>query len=61
MSHRICTGISRLKLGKLIEEVAHCGWRSRSRGGRGVARPGFAPRESGPNRELPFADRVMGR
>jgi hypothetical protein len=60
LSHRICTGIGRRKLGKLIEELAPL-WmaqqesRLRDRRGRGRLRAEGA----GPGRELPFADRVI--
>jgi hypothetical protein len=59
LSHRICTGISRRRLGKLISELAGpwAAWqesRLRGRGGRDRLRAEGA----GPNRELPFADRV---
>jgi DDE superfamily endonuclease/Helix-turn-helix of DDE superfamily endonuclease len=57
LSHRICTGIGRRKLGKLIEElagpwVAQQESRLRDRRGRDRLR-------AGPGRELPFADRVI--
>jgi hypothetical protein len=60
LSHRICTGIGRRKLGKLIEELAPL-WmaqqesRLRDRRGRGRLRAEGA----GPGHELPFADRVI--
>jgi hypothetical protein len=60
LSHRICTGIGRRRLGKLIEELAPA-WlaqqesRLRQRRGRDRQRAEGA----GPNRELPFADRVI--
>jgi hypothetical protein len=60
LSHRICTGISRRKLGKLIEELA-LPWlaqqesRLRDRRGRDRLRAAGA----GPGHELPFADRVI--
>lgn len=60
MSHRICTGIPRRRLGKLIEELAGP-WlaqqESRLRERRGHAR--IRAEGAGPNRELPFADRVI--
>ena len=60
MPHRICTGIGRRKLGKLIEELAPL-WlarqesRLRDRRGRDRVRAEGA----GPDHELPFADRVI--
>ena len=60
LSHRICTGISRRRLGKLIAELAPA-WlaqqesRLRDRRGRGRLRAAGA----GPGHELPFADRVI--
>jgi hypothetical protein len=60
LSHRICTGLPRRKLGKLIEELAGP-WlaqqesRLRERRGRGRLRAEGA----GPGHELPFADRVI--
>jgi DDE superfamily endonuclease len=60
LSHRICTGISPGSLGKLIEELAPP-WlaqqesRLRARRGRDRVRAEGA----GPDRELPFADRVI--
>jgi hypothetical protein len=60
LSHRICTGIGRRKLGKLIGELAPC-WlaqqdsRLRARRGRDRLRAEGA----GPDHELPFADRVI--
>ena len=60
MSHRICTGISRRRLGKLIEELAPA-WlaqqesRLRERRGRDRMRAEGA----GPGHDLPFADRVI--
>ena len=60
MSHRICTGISRSRLGKLIEELAGP-WlaqqESRLRERRGHAR--LRAEGAGPAHELPFADRVI--
>ena len=60
MSHRICTGIGRRKLGKLIEELAPL-WlaqqESRLRARRGRDR--LRAEGAGPDRELPFADRVI--
>ena len=60
MSHRICTGIGRRKLGKLIEElappwVAQQESRLRDRRGRDRLRAEGA----GPGHELPFTDRVI--
>jgi hypothetical protein len=61
LSHRICTGISRRKPGGLIEELAPAwvaqqeSWLRERRGGRDRLRAEGA----GPNRELPFADRVI--
>jgi len=60
LSHRICTGIGSRKLGKLIEELAPL-WlaqqepRLRARRGRGRLHAEGA----GPDRELPFTDRVI--
>lgn len=60
MSHRICTGIGRRKLGTLIEELAPS-WlaqqesRLRTRRGRDRLRAEGA----GPGHDLPFADRVI--
>jgi len=60
LSHRICTGISRCRLGKLIEELAPA-WlaqqesRLRERRGRDRMRAEGA----GPGHDLPFADRVI--
>ena len=60
MSHRICTGIGRRKLGKLIEELAPL-WlaqqESRLRARRGRDR--LRAEGAGPDHELPFADRVI--
>jgi hypothetical protein len=60
LSHRICTGIPRRRLGKLVEEMAGP-WlaqqESRLRERRGHAR--IRAEGAGPNRELPFADRVV--
>ena len=60
MSHRICTGIGRRKLGKLIEELAPP-WlaqqESRLRDRRGRDR--LRAEGAGPGHELPFADRVI--
>jgi DDE superfamily endonuclease/Helix-turn-helix of DDE superfamily endonuclease len=60
LSHRICTGISRRRLGKLIAELAPA-WmaqqesRLRARRGRDRVRAEGA----GPDHELAFADRVI--
>lgn len=61
LSHRICTGLPRRRLGRLIEELAGP-WLARQesrlrerRGGRERLRAEGA----GPNRELPFTDRVI--
>ena len=60
LSHRICTGIGRRKLGTLIEELAPS-WlaqqesRLRTRRGRDRLRAEGA----GPGHDLPFADRVI--
>jgi hypothetical protein len=60
LSHRICTGLPRRKLGKLIEELAQP-WlaqqepRLRDRRGRDRLRAEGA----GPDHELAFADRVI--
>jgi hypothetical protein len=60
LSHRICTGIGRRKLGKLIEELAPL-WlaqqESRLRARRGRDR--LRAEGAGPDHELPFADRVI--
>src|SRR5579863_4850097 len=60
LSHRICTGIGRRKLGKLIEELAPL-WlaqqESRLRDRRGRDR--LRAEGAGPGRELPFTDRVI--
>jgi hypothetical protein len=60
LSHRICTGIGRRKLGKLIEELAPL-WlaqqESRLRDRRGRDR--LRAEGAGPARELPFTDRVI--
>ena len=60
LSHRICTGIGRHQLGKLIEELAPL-WlaqqESRLRVRRGRDR--LRAEGAGPDRELPFADRVI--
>ena len=60
LSHRICTGISRPVLGKLIEELAGP-WlaqqESRLRERRGHAR--LRAEGAGPDHELPFTDRVI--
>jgi hypothetical protein len=60
LSHRICTGIGRRKLGKLIGELAPL-WlaqqESRLRDRRGRDR--LRAEGAGPARELPFADRVI--
>jgi hypothetical protein len=60
LSHRICTGIPRRRLGKLIEELAPA-WLAqqeswlRARRGRERLRAAGA----GPHHDLPFADRVI--
>ena len=61
LSHRICTGISRRRLGKLIEELADL-WLAQQesclrvrRGGRDRLRAEGA----GPDHGLPFVDRVV--
>jgi hypothetical protein len=60
LSHRICTGISRGKLGRLIEELAPA-WvaqqESRLRARRGHAR--LRVEGAGPHHDLPLADRVI--
>jgi hypothetical protein len=60
LSHRICTGIGRRRLGKLIEELAPA-WlaqqESRLQARRGRDR--LRAEGAGPDRELPFADRVI--
>jgi DDE superfamily endonuclease/Helix-turn-helix of DDE superfamily endonuclease len=61
LSHRICTGIGRRKLGKLIEELAPL-WlaqqESRLRDRRG-GRDRLRAEGAGPGHDLPFADRVI--
>ena len=61
MSHRICTGLPRRRLGKLISELAGP-WvaqqESRLRERRG-GRERLRAEGAGPRRELPFADRVI--
>jgi DDE superfamily endonuclease/Helix-turn-helix of DDE superfamily endonuclease len=60
LSHRICTGIPRRRLGKLIEELAPA-WRaqqeSRLQERRGRER--LRAEGAGPDHDLPFADRVI--
>ena len=60
LSHRICTGLPRRKLGRLIEELAQP-WlaqqESRLRDRRGRDR--LRAEGAGPDHELPFADRVV--
>jgi hypothetical protein len=60
LSHRICTGIPRRRLGKLIEELVPA-WRaqqeSRLRERRGRER--LRAEGAGPDHDLPFADRVI--
>jgi hypothetical protein len=60
LSHRICTGLPRRKLGKMIEELAQP-WlaqqESRLRDRRGRDR--LRAEGAGPGHELPFADRVI--
>ena len=60
MSHRICTGLPRRRLGQLIAELAGP-WtarqESRLRQRRGHAR--LRAEGAGPGRELPFTDRVI--
>jgi hypothetical protein len=60
LSHRICTGLPRRRLGKLIEELARP-WaaqqESRLRQRRGHAR--LRAEGAGPGRELPFTERVI--
>jgi hypothetical protein len=60
LSHRICTGLPRRRLGKLIIELAGP-WmaqqESRLRDRRGHDRQRAAG--AGPGRELPFTDRVI--
>ena len=59
LSHRICTGLPRPKLGRLIEELAQP-WlaqqQSRLRDQRGRDR--LRAEGAGPDHELPFADRA---
>ena len=60
LSHRICTGLPRRTLGKLIEELARP-WlaqqESRLRDRRGRDR--LRAEGAGPGHELPFTDRVI--
>src|SRR5512135_2034047 len=60
LSHRICTGLPRRKLGRLIEELAQP-WlaqqESRLRDRRGRDR--LRAEGAGPGHELPFTDRVI--
>ncbi len=60
LSHRICTGIGRRKLGELIEELAPL-WlaqqESRLRDRRGRDR--LCAEGAGPGHDLPFTDRVI--
>jgi hypothetical protein len=60
LSHRICTGIGRRRLGALIEELAPA-WlaqqESRLRARRGHDR--LRAEGAGPRHDLPFADRVI--
>jgi hypothetical protein len=60
LSHRVCTGIGRRKLGKLIEELAQV-WvaqqESRLQARRG--HPRLRAEGAGPGHDLPFADRVI--
>jgi hypothetical protein len=60
LSHRICTGLPRRRLGTLIDELAPA-WlaqqESRLRQRRGHAR--LRAEGAGPKHELPFADRVI--
>jgi hypothetical protein len=60
LSHRICTGVGRRRLGKLIEELAPV-WlaqqESRLRARRGRAR--LRAEGAGPDHELPLTDRVI--
>jgi hypothetical protein len=60
LSHRICTGIPRRRLGKLIAELAPA-WlaqqESRLRARRGRDR--LRAEGAGPGHDLPFADRVL--
>ena len=60
LSHRICTGIGRRRLGKLIEELAPA-WLARQES-RLLQRRGHArlrAEGAGPGHDLPFADRVI--
>jgi hypothetical protein len=61
LSHRICTGISRNRLGKLIEELAGP-WLAGQEPGLRVRRGGRDRRRAqgaGPGHELVFTDRVI--
>lgn len=61
LSHRICTGIPRKRLGALVEELAGP-WlaqqESRLRARRG-ARDRLRAKGAGPDHNLPFVDRVI--
>jgi hypothetical protein len=60
LSHRICTGIGRRKLGRLIEELAPPWlWQQESRLRDRRGRDRLRAEGAGPGRELPFADRVI--
>ncbi len=61
LSHRICTGISRRRLGKLIEELADP-WLAQQESSLRVRRGGrdrLRAEGAGPDHGLPFVDRVV--
>lgn len=61
LSHRICTGIPRRRLAKLIEELADP-WQAQQESGLRVRRGGrdrLRAQGAGPGRELVFVDRVV--
>jgi Helix-turn-helix of DDE superfamily endonuclease len=61
LSHRICTGISRRRLGKLIEELADS-WLAQQESCLRVRRGGrdrLRAKGAGPDHGLPFVDRVV--
>lgn len=61
MSHRICTGIPRRRLGKLIVELAGpwCGQRESALRVRRGGRDRLRAEGAGPDHGLPFVDRVI--
>ena len=58
LSHRICTGLPRRRLGKLIATGSR-GPASTTRRERRGGRDRLRAEGAGPNRELPFTDRVI--